>query len=112
MVTMRTQLLPLLVLLAACGYATATPWTARELRPAEDTPTAFVTEDGEQPEQSCRNPLIDPRDQTRLRLVRSAAFGDSQRGDYEVPQGRYGVGARELLRIDCATGQSLGIVQS
>jgi hypothetical protein len=111
--TMKIQLLPLLALLAACAHSTATPWSARELRAAEDTPTAFVTEDGEHPEQGwCRNPLIDPRDQTRLRLVRSAAFGDSQRGDYEVPQGRYGVGPRELLRIECATGQALGIVQS
>jgi hypothetical protein len=55
---------------------------------------------------SCVSPLIDPRDGTLIRLVRSAAG----RGDYEVTQRNYGVGSNELLRIDCATGKALGIV--
>jgi hypothetical protein len=103
--------LPMLVLLGACAAAT-TPWTARELRAAEDTPPAFVTEDGEAAVQTCRSPMIDPRDQTRLRLVRSAVVGGAQRGDYEVPEGKYGVRAGELLRLDCESGESLGIVQN
>ncbi len=55
----------------------------------------------------CRNPLVDPQDGGRLILVRSAA----QLGDYQVPAGRYNVGQRELLRIDCATGRAVGIVR-
>ena len=55
---------------------------------------------------ACRNPAIDPRDGTRLTLVRSRG----ERGDYEVPGGRYGVGERQLLRLDCATGSVIGIV--
>jgi hypothetical protein len=31
-------------------------------------------------------------------------------GDYEVPEGRYGVGPGEVLRLDCSTGRVLGIV--
>lgn len=105
-------LLPMLpAVLAACAAAT-TPWSGAALRMAEDTPPAFAPEDGVMPTTGCRNPLVDPRDQTRLRLVRSAAVGSGERGDYEVPAGRYGVGPGELLRIECSTGQPLGIVRT
>jgi hypothetical protein len=83
-----------------------------ELRMAEDTPAQFVTEDGVAAEQECRNPMVDPRDHTRLRLIRSSPLGNIYRGDYEVPRGRYGVGQNELLRLDCETGQVIGIVRS
>lgn len=104
----RSPLATLLALLAGCASTEA--WTARELRSAEDTPQSFVTEDGTSPEQGCRTPLLDPRDMTQLRLMRSTAVGSTYRGDYEVPPGRYGVGQSELLRVDCATGVPLGIV--
>ena len=96
---------------AACvSTSTFTPNPAN-LRMAQDAPAQFVTEDGgPPPEDSCRSPLIDPRDQTRLRLVRSGAVGATHQGDYEVPGGRYGVRTGELLRVDCSTGQALGIV--
>lgn len=55
---------------------------------------------------TCRNPGTDPRDGTRITLVRSRA----ERGDYEVPAGRYGVSGSQLLRLDCATGAVVGIV--
>lgn len=55
---------------------------------------------------TCRSPAIDPRDGTRITLVRSR----EERGDYEVPAGRYGVGERQLLRLNCATGAVVGIV--
>ncbi|HSK20811.1 MAG TPA: hypothetical protein VK912_16780 [Longimicrobiales bacterium] len=102
-------LLPFLA--AACvSTSTFTPNPAN-LRMAQDAPAQFVTEDGgPPPEDSCTSPLIDPRDQTRLRLVRSGAVGATQQGDYEVTGGRYGVRPGELLRIDCSTGQALGIV--
>ena len=61
---------------------------------------------------SCRSPLIDPRDQTQIRIVRSGGSGGGHRGDYEVPAGRYGVGENELLRIECSSGEPLGIVRS
>ena len=57
-------------------------------------------------EQGCRNPMVDPRDGTRLALDQSA----NGRGDYRVPAGRYGVPAGGRLRLDCATGRALGVV--
>lgn len=57
--------------------------------------------------RACNNPMLDPRDQTRLTLVRSAGG----QGDYEVPQGRYGVGSGELLRLECGSGRVIGVVK-
>lgn len=57
--------------------------------------------------ENCRNPMVDPRDGTRLTLVRSG----QGRGDYDVPESRYGIGARQLLRLDCATGRVVGLVR-
>jgi hypothetical protein len=69
------------------------------------TPTGTTTVEPIQGE-GCQNPMVDPRTEARLRLVRSQ--GD--RGDYEVPGGRYGVGTQELLRLECKTGRVVGIV--
>jgi hypothetical protein len=80
-------------------------------RPALDPPTRFVTSDGVPAEDGCRMTMVDPRDQTQLRLARSWLEGVSYRGDYEVPSGRYGVRDGELLRIDCSTGETIGIVR-
>jgi len=96
---------------AACG--TVNDGESTVVRSATDVPERFVigsfagatpepTDDG-----ACRNPLIDPRDGTRLLLVRSS----HGRGDYESPPGRYGTRAQELLRVDCATGTAIGIVR-
>jgi hypothetical protein len=58
--------------------------------------------------------LTDPRDDTRLELVRSTeVIGRSPRfvGDNAVtPAGRYGVGPRELLRVDCEARRAIGVV--
>ena len=59
---------------------------------------------------ACRNPMVDPRDGTRLTLVQSQRGGSGQVGDYRVPEGRYGVGTRELLRLDCGSGRPVGVV--
>ena len=60
----------------------------------------------------CRNPMVDPRNGTALNLVRSKnGVGDYQvlGSQYELGSS-YGVDSRHLLRIDCATGKALGIV--
>jgi len=101
----------LTLFVAACATGRSAPFDELP-RPAYDVPARFVL-DPTHPDGSaltggpgCRNPLFDPRDAARIRLVRSAAG----RGDYEVPAGRYGVGSRELIRLDCATGEALGVV--
>ena len=105
------RVLVLAVVMAGCVTAQST--IERELRPAEDVPPVFTAEEGVAPVQGCHGTLIDPRDQTRLRLMRSAAAGGGgYRGDYEVPGGKYGVGRDELLRIDCESGEPLGIVRN
>lgn len=97
----------------ACATTSTFPTNPPILRPAENAPAQFLTAEGAAGvENACRNPLIDPRDQTRLRLVRSGAVGGSHHGDYEVPAGRYGIRQNELLRIDCGTGRVVGIVSS
>ena len=88
----------------ATGHRSAMPADDRA-RPASDVPTAFTFLTPAAGD-ACRNPAVDPRDQTRLVLVRAA----SGRGDYAVPAGRYGVGAADLLRLTCATGAVVGIV--
>ena len=55
----------------------------------------------------CKSPMVDPRNGLKLTLVRSS----EGQGDYDVPSGKYGVAADEVLRIDCATGRAVGIVK-
>lgn len=93
--------------ISAPGMPTRTASTA--LRPATGTPPRFVRADGATSGIACDNPMVDPRDHTRLRLDRSAGG----QGDYAVSTvGQYGVRAGERLRLDCATGRPLGIVRA
>jgi hypothetical protein len=64
------------------------------------------------PGEGCRNPMVDPRDGTLLNLMRSkGGTGDYQvLGEQYALSFRYGVDSRHLLRLDCATGKALGIV--
>ena len=84
------------------------------VQPARDLPDHFLVglPSGSTAEpvagEGCRNPMVDPRDGSLLRLVRSA----EARGDYQVPGNRYGVGAGQLLRLNCATGVALGVVRN
>lgn len=103
------------VALVALGGCATGGQTVRTVRPdaLRDVPPAFLvgTPDGgpltaPTPDPACRNPMVDPRDGTRLVLDRSA---DGQ-GDYRVPEGRYGVPAGGWLRLDCTTGRPLGVV--
>jgi hypothetical protein len=50
--------------------------------------------------------MVDPRDGTRLRFIRVVGG----RGDYEVPEGRYGTGTTGVLRLECNTGRVVGVV--
>ena len=63
-------------------------------------------------DEGCRNPMADPRNGTTLNLVRSKdGVGDYQvLGEQYSLGARYGVDTRHYLRIDCATGKALGIV--
>jgi hypothetical protein len=102
----------LAALLCGCAFGRSAPFEETP-RPPIDVPARFVL-DPTDPEstagagvgQGCRSPLFDPRDATRIVLVRSAGG----RGDYEVPPGRYGAGPRELIRLDCGSGTVRGIV--
>jgi hypothetical protein len=82
---------------------------AAKIHPASDCPNHFVAKgsDTAAPSGAARSPMVDPRDGTEIRLVRS----DRGWGDYEVPAGRYGLKSGELLRLDTATGRVLGIIQ-
>ena len=97
--------------LASCATGRLPPDS--EATPVADAPDRFLVgsltdASTRQPAsgEGCRNPMVDPRDGTRLTLVRS----DSGRGDYQVAGGRYGVTAGSLLRLDCETGVAVGVV--
>jgi hypothetical protein len=99
----------------AVGCGVSRPW-ALTPRPAARVPEQFVPTEAPRPgAASCLVHLKDPRDETRLDLIRSTETGQdgglTHLGDYTVtPAGRYGVGAGELLRVDCGTGRALGVV--
>ena len=109
---MRTALICLFVLTNACATSFSSMLTDRM---PVGAPPRFVPADSSlliQPAdtiagRACRSPMSDPTDGTRLTMVRSGAA----EADYEVPPGRYGVGADELLRLDCNTGRAAGIAR-
>ena len=92
----------------ACATSDFDP--ARIMRPGQDLPARFEPgpgTGGALSGASCRSPLVDPRDGSQIRMVRSG----SVQADYAVAGERYGVGAGELLRVDCATGEPAGVVR-
>ena len=98
----------LFLILVGCG-ASNTFEDDDVLRVGYDTPEKFrppsgVVLSGE----SCKNPMIDPRNGLSLTMVRSTSAGFA---DYEVPNQRYGVSKEELLRLNCATGEVVGVVR-
>ena len=98
-----------LITVAACNTLIAYPTVVA--RPAQDAPERFLRADstpisGTPGSAICTSPILDPRTGARLTMVR--AYRGS--GDYSVPAATYGVGTRELLRVDCATGAPIGIV--
>ncbi len=106
---MRSALVASLTI--ACGASQS--WNAVP-RPVAALPDQFVV-DGPVPSGTGRTCLVHlkaPDGGTRLTLVRSTDNGrEGIIGDYRVaPAGRYGVGADELLRVDCLTGRASGAV--
>ena len=103
--------------LASVACSASGPWELTP-RPARDLPEQFVIDTSVipvplSPDAGCVTRMLDPRDGTRLTLVRSTHRTASPEfvGDYAVePAGRYGVGAKSLLRVDCMTGRGLGVV--
>ena len=80
------------------------------VRPLTDAPTQFAVSASAGtriPTDICQSPLFDQRNGTTLRLERSVPG----RGDYEVPTGRYGAQAGDLVRVDCRTLQPIGLVR-
>ena len=104
-----------LLLLAACGqnnssFPSPTPVRAGTDLPAQfEPPTGFarLTLTDTIAGNACLSPMHDPRNKTEIRMVRAA----NGQADYKVPDGRYGVGKHQLLRLDCNTGRPLGIVE-
>ena len=120
---LKSTALPVVIIVLLCSAGCAANAvsmypTDASVRAAFDTPGRFLVGSVDpagvltQPQRdgACRNPMVDPRDGTRLRLVQSRRDGDDQIGDYEPPEGRYGVRPGELLRLNCGTGEAIGIV--
>ena len=100
-----------LLLLPACAGARANLPPDEIARPAVGTPARFLFDASAVSDTSdvtdCRTPLLDPQDGSRITRVRSVR---DRRADYAVTGGRYGVGPRDLLRINCQTNAVVGIV--
>ncbi len=78
------------------------------VRLAEDLPERFNPPDGMAwGDNTCKNPIIDSVDGTELILIKSS----NGIGDYRVNGRKYGVSKGELLRINCNTGEVVGIVK-
>lgn len=101
-----------IVLLALCTVASCvtggrSTFDGPVLRAATDTPETFIFPTPPSAPEACTSPAVDPRDGTAIRFVRAAGG----MGDFQVPEGQYGVRSGELLRIRCSTGEPIGVVQ-
>lgn len=99
------------LLFVAC--ATSDFGSDQNARSPDDAPTRFMVGEINQettrdatPGEGCRSPMVDPRDGTRLLLIRSSR----DQGDYRVPNGKYGAKEGELLRLNCESGEVIGFV--
>ncbi|MGE0636685.1 MAG: hypothetical protein AB7P01_09605 [Bacteroidia bacterium] len=98
----------LVLLLSACGVTKQAGSHNTIIRQAENVPEAFFPPEGiVLDETSCKSPLTDKRDGTKITMASSA----NSEGTYRVPEGKYGVKKGELLLLDCKTGKVLGIVK-
>lgn len=101
------------VVLLALSACASTDWPEHATSQVmSDTPDHFLAIDPATGKTfalsgpECRNPLVDPRDGTRLTLIQSLGGV----GDYRVLPSRYGVSDSSLLRVRCSDGQAIGIV--
>lgn len=98
----------LFLVIAGCGSSGDTVENDDILRAGFKTPERFNPPSGiVLDEESCKSPMIDPRSGISLTMVRS----EEDYADYEVPNMNYGVERGELLRLDCSTGEVIGIVK-
>jgi len=109
---MRTRAFVSAILIATSGCSSTGYHHGGPIDPAVDVPTHFlVPGKGGKTEEpapgSCRSPMIDPRDGTKIILERSG----EGRGYYRVPVGRYGVHPGQLLLVECGTGRVIGVVK-
>lgn len=94
-------------LIWGCG-SSGTRSDSEILRTTDEAPLGFTAPQSlETGEDHCKSPLVDEAEGTALILIRST----QGLGDYQVPEGMYGMNADELLRIDCRTGEVLGVVR-
>ncbi len=107
---MKTKILTTILacMLMSCATMT-TPDSDNIIRQPIDAPSNFTLANGmDFEENTCNSPMLDPEDGTELIMVRSWGNGI---GDYEVPDGKYGLGKREFLRVNCETGELIGVVK-
>ncbi len=96
----------LFLLTTGCGSSNTTAQLIS--RAPENVPEAFVPREGVIFDStSCKSPLIDPNDGEAIMMIKS----HTSYGDYLGTEGKYGLRKRELLRINCRTGEVIGIVK-
>lgn len=111
---MKNKILSALALMAltvlfACGSTSQTYSMKPVVRAAVDAPERFEAPEGRTlGGNTCMSPLTDARDGTKILMQYSFTEGVA---DYQVPTGKYGVEKGELLRVNCATGEVVGIVR-
>jgi len=98
--------------LAAAAACAVSSYPTTVSRPAQDAPARFVRADssaisGTPGSAACTSPIVDPRTSARLTMERATGG----RGDYSAAAGAYGLRPGELLRVDCANGEPIGIVR-
>jgi len=72
-------------------------------------PARFVPADSTRtlPAEGCLSPLKDPKTGTTIFLVRS----ENGVGDYLAPSGAFHIPDGKVLRLECSSGDVLGLVQ-
>lgn len=104
---MRSIILLLFLLLVGCG-TTSNSFTSEEvIRNATDAPAYFESPAAVPGEKVCKSPMTDPRDGTKIIFQRA----QWPVADFVVPSGKYGVRSSELLRVNCESGEVVGIVK-
>jgi hypothetical protein len=104
---LSTIVLLALCTVASCVTGAGATFDGPILRAATDTPEAFTFATPPMVPAACTSPAVDPRDGTAITFVRAAGGI----GDFQVPEGHYGVRSGELLRIRCGSGEPIGVVQ-
>lgn len=95
------------LVLSGCSSSSNSFTSEEVIRKAVDVPVSFQNPEMDEDNKVCRSPLTDPRTGEQITFLRASwPFAD-----FEVPSGRYGVNSGELLRVNCKTGEAVGIVK-